>query len=124
MSYSVRYRPLGSEDPQPKEVNGIPPTTTQILLEALDKWTEYRITAVAHTEVGPGPESSPVVVRTDEDGKHRPRAQDPTGPSLPPPQLWSLPSLENWAGWWSEGRSHNQERETCSCQPPQAIPGP
>uniref|UniRef100_A0A8B9XD67 Receptor-type tyrosine-protein phosphatase S n=1 Tax=Bos mutus grunniens TaxID=30521 RepID=A0A8B9XD67_BOSMU len=67
VSYSVRYRPLGSEDPQPKEVNGIPPTTTQILLEALDKWTEYRITAVAHTEVGPGPESSPVVVRTDED---------------------------------------------------------
>ncbi|XP_045445078.1 receptor-type tyrosine-protein phosphatase S isoform X4 [Pipistrellus kuhlii] len=67
VSYSVRYRPLGSEDPQPKEVNGIPPTTTQILLEALDKWTEYRITTVAHTEVGPGPESSPVVVRTDED---------------------------------------------------------
>ncbi|XP_030891369.1 receptor-type tyrosine-protein phosphatase S [Leptonychotes weddellii] len=67
VSYSVRYRPLGSEDPQPKEVNGIPPTTTQILLEALDKWTEYRITTVAHTEVGPGPESSPVVIRTDED---------------------------------------------------------
>ncbi|XP_057396454.1 receptor-type tyrosine-protein phosphatase S [Balaenoptera acutorostrata] len=67
VSYSVRYRPLGSEDPQPKEVNGIPPTTTQILLEALDKWTEYRITAIAHTEVGPGPESSPVVIRTDED---------------------------------------------------------
>uniref|UniRef100_A0A8B9X9F9 Receptor-type tyrosine-protein phosphatase S n=1 Tax=Bos mutus grunniens TaxID=30521 RepID=A0A8B9X9F9_BOSMU len=72
VSYSVRYRPLGSEDPQPKEVNGIPPTTTQILLEALDKWTEYRITAVAHTEVGPGPESSPVVVRTDEDGNTDP----------------------------------------------------
>ncbi|XP_058584320.1 receptor-type tyrosine-protein phosphatase S isoform X4 [Neofelis nebulosa] len=67
VSYSVRYRPLGSEDPQPKEVNGIPPTATQILLEALDKWTEYRITTVAHTEVGPGPESSPVVIRTDED---------------------------------------------------------
>lgn len=101
VSYSVRYRPLGSEDPQPKEVNGIPPTTTQILLEALDKWTEYRITAVAHTEVGPGPESSPVVVRTDEDGKHRPR---PTTPRPQPgPPLPSLPSLENWAGWWSEG---------------------
>uniref|UniRef100_A0A2K5I2R2 Receptor-type tyrosine-protein phosphatase S n=1 Tax=Colobus angolensis palliatus TaxID=336983 RepID=A0A2K5I2R2_COLAP len=67
VGYSVRYRPLGSEDPEPKEVNGIPPTTTQILLEALEKWTQYRITTVAHTEVGPGPESSPVVVRTDED---------------------------------------------------------
>ncbi|XP_076415318.1 receptor-type tyrosine-protein phosphatase S isoform X5 [Peromyscus maniculatus bairdii] len=67
VGYSVRYRPLGSEDPDPKEVNNIPPTTTQILLEALEKWTEYRVTAVAYTEVGPGPESSPVVVRTDED---------------------------------------------------------
>ncbi|XP_045155995.1 receptor-type tyrosine-protein phosphatase S [Echinops telfairi] len=67
VGYSVRYRPLGSEDPEPKEVNGIPPTATQILLEALEKWTDYRITTVAHTEVGPGPESSPVVVRTDED---------------------------------------------------------
>lgn len=103
MSYSVRYRPLGSEDPQPKEVNGIPPTATQILLEALDKWTEYRITTVAHTEVGPGPESSPVVVRTDEDGKHRPR---PRGPRLPPPP-GRLRSLRSWAGWWSEGRSCN-----------------
>ncbi|ELR46649.1 Receptor-type tyrosine-protein phosphatase S, partial [Bos mutus] len=101
VSYSVRYRPLGSEDPQPKEVNGIPPTTTQILLEALDKWTEYRITAVAHTEVGPGPESSPVVVRTDEDGKHRPRPATPR--PQPGPPLQSLPPLENWAGWWSEG---------------------
>nr|KAF6360149.1 hypothetical protein mMyoMyo1_011107 [Myotis myotis] len=72
VSYSVRYRPLGSEDPQPKEMNGIPPTTTQILLEALDKWTEYRITTVAHTEVGPGPESSPMVSRTDENVPNAP----------------------------------------------------
>ncbi|XP_039371130.1 receptor-type tyrosine-protein phosphatase S isoform X5 [Mauremys reevesii] len=65
--YSVRYRALDSEDTELKEVNDIPPTTNQILLEQLEKWTEYRITVVAHTEVGPGPESSPVVVRTDED---------------------------------------------------------
>jgi hypothetical protein len=89
VGYSVRYRPLGSEDLEPKEVNDIPPTTTQILLEALEKWTEYRITTVAHTEVGPGPESSPVVVRTDEDGKH------PAGPG---PAPLELPCLEDWAG--------------------------
>ncbi|XP_040273657.1 receptor-type tyrosine-protein phosphatase S isoform X7 [Bufo bufo] len=65
--YSVRYGALDSEDPVPKEVKDIPPQTTQILLEALEKWTEYRITVVAHTAVGPGPESSPIVVRTDED---------------------------------------------------------
>lgn len=91
VGYSVRYRPLGSEDPDPKEVNNIPPTTTQILLEALEKWTEYRVTAVAYTEVGPGPESSPVVVRTDEDGKHRP---------------WPDPGLRPPTGW---GQSGSQE---------------
>lgn len=66
--YSVRYRALDLEDTEPKEVNDIPPTTNQILLEMLEKWTEYRITVVARTKVGPGPESSPIIVRTDEDG--------------------------------------------------------
>ncbi|XP_069623888.1 receptor-type tyrosine-protein phosphatase S isoform X5 [Ranitomeya imitator] len=65
--YSVHYGALDSEDPVPKEVKDIAPQTTEILLEALEKWTEYRITVVAHTAVGPGPESSPIVVRTDED---------------------------------------------------------
>lgn len=65
--YSIRYRALDSEDTEPKEVKDIPPTTNQILLEMLEKWTEYRITVVAHTKVGPGPESSPIIVRTDED---------------------------------------------------------
>uniref|UniRef100_A0A8C5JCE3 protein-tyrosine-phosphatase n=1 Tax=Junco hyemalis TaxID=40217 RepID=A0A8C5JCE3_JUNHY len=69
--YSVHYRALDSEDTELKEVNDIPPTTSQILLESLEKWTEYRVTVVAHTEVGPGPESSPVIVRTDEDGDLR-----------------------------------------------------
>nr|XP_020649842.1 receptor-type tyrosine-protein phosphatase S isoform X7 [Pogona vitticeps] len=65
--YSIRYRALDADDTEPKEVTGIPPETNQILLEPLEKWTEYRITVVARTMVGPGPESSPVIVRTDED---------------------------------------------------------
>ncbi|XP_075467515.1 receptor-type tyrosine-protein phosphatase S isoform X2 [Ascaphus truei] len=65
--YSVHYCALDSDDTDPKEVKDIPPQTTQILLELLEKWTEYRVTVVAHTEIGPGPESSPVVIRTDED---------------------------------------------------------
>ncbi|KAG8454511.1 hypothetical protein GDO86_000939 [Hymenochirus boettgeri] len=65
--YCVRYSALDAEDSKPKEVKGIPPETTQIMLEGLEKWTVYRITVVAHTEIGPGPESSPVVIRTDED---------------------------------------------------------
>lgn len=59
---------MDAEDPEVKEVKNIPPETTEILLEALEKWTEYRIIIVAYTALGPGPESSPVVVRTDEDG--------------------------------------------------------
>ncbi|XP_072261188.1 receptor-type tyrosine-protein phosphatase S isoform X7 [Pyxicephalus adspersus] len=65
--YSVRYGALDSDDQEVKEVKDIPPETNEILLEALEKWTEYRITVIAHTAVGSGPESSPVVVRTDED---------------------------------------------------------
>ncbi|ETE69572.1 Receptor-type tyrosine-protein phosphatase F, partial [Ophiophagus hannah] len=33
----------------------------------LEKWTEYKVWVRAHTDVGPGPESIPVSVRTDED---------------------------------------------------------
>ncbi|XP_063311672.1 receptor-type tyrosine-protein phosphatase S isoform X2 [Pelobates fuscus] len=65
--YSVRYQALDSEETELKEVKDIQPQSTQILLESLEKWTAYRITVVAHTEIGPGPESSPVVIRTDED---------------------------------------------------------
>ncbi|OCU00265.1 hypothetical protein XELAEV_1800603112mg, partial [Xenopus laevis] len=65
--YSVCYSALDSEDTRPKELKNIPAQTTQILLDALEKWTMYRITVVAHTEVGPGPESPPVDIRTDED---------------------------------------------------------
>lgn len=66
--YSVRYRALDTEDTELREVNNIASTTNQILLESLEKWTEYRITVAARTKVGPGPESSPVIIRTDEDG--------------------------------------------------------
>ncbi|XP_048415532.1 receptor-type tyrosine-protein phosphatase delta-like [Stegostoma tigrinum] len=65
--YSIRYQMVQGEDKQPHEVNDIPPTTTQMRLESLAKWTEYRVTVVAHTMVGPGPESAPIFIRTDED---------------------------------------------------------
>ncbi|KAF7460975.1 receptor-type tyrosine-protein phosphatase S-like [Marmota monax] len=66
----VRQRTLQSKPsapPQDVKCTSMRSTAILILLEALEKWTEYRITTVAHTEVGPGPESSPVVIRTDED---------------------------------------------------------
>ncbi|XP_058513742.1 receptor-type tyrosine-protein phosphatase S isoform X3 [Ochotona princeps] len=67
---AVRQRTLQSKPsapPQDVKCVSMRSTAILILLEALEKWTEYRITTVAHTEVGPGPESSPVVVRTEED---------------------------------------------------------
>lgn len=40
----------------------------QVVLQRLEKWTQYRISVSASTAVGPGPESEPLVCRTDEDG--------------------------------------------------------
>ncbi|MEJ1282806.1 hypothetical protein NN561_013768 [Cricetulus griseus] len=65
--YSLKYAAVDGEDYKPHEVLGIPSDTTKYLLEQLEKWTEYRITVTAHTDVGPGPESLSVLIRTDED---------------------------------------------------------
>ncbi|XP_044301914.1 receptor-type tyrosine-protein phosphatase delta isoform X12 [Varanus komodoensis] len=66
-SYSIKYSGIDGEDDKPHEILGIAPDTTQYLLEQLEKWTEYRISVTAHTDVGPGPESEFVLIRTDED---------------------------------------------------------
>ncbi|KAL1776556.1 receptor-type tyrosine-protein phosphatase delta isoform X18, partial [Sigmodon hispidus] len=65
--YSLKYAAVNGEDYKPHEVLRIPSDTTKYLLEQLEKWTEYRITVTAHTDVGPGPESLSVLIRTDED---------------------------------------------------------
>ncbi|XP_044795827.1 receptor-type tyrosine-protein phosphatase delta isoform X31 [Bubalus bubalis] len=65
--YSIKYTAVDGEDDKPHEILGIPSDTTKYLLEQLEKWTEYRITVTAHTDVGPGPESLSVLIRTDED---------------------------------------------------------
>ncbi|XP_066552443.1 receptor-type tyrosine-protein phosphatase S isoform X4 [Amia ocellicauda] len=65
--YRVRYQSIGGEDITPKEVTEIPALTNQILLEGLEKWTQYRVTVAAYTAVGPGPDSEPIIARTDED---------------------------------------------------------
>nr|6X3A_A Chain A, Receptor-type tyrosine-protein phosphatase delta [Homo sapiens] len=65
--YSIKYTAVDGEDDKPHEILGIPSDTTKYLLEQLEKWTEYRITVTAHTDVGPGPESLSVLIRTNED---------------------------------------------------------
>ncbi|MFT7806279.1 receptor-type tyrosine-protein phosphatase delta-like isoform X2 [Arapaima gigas] len=65
--YSVQYAAVEGEDASPRHVSDLPPESSQYLLENLEKWTEYRVTVRAHTDVGPGPESVALLVRTDED---------------------------------------------------------
>ncbi|XP_036203652.1 receptor-type tyrosine-protein phosphatase F isoform X11 [Myotis myotis] len=65
--YSVAYEAVDGEDRRRQVVNGISREHSSWDLVGLEKWTEYRVWVRAHTDVGPGPESSPVLVRTNED---------------------------------------------------------
>ncbi|KAG8455154.1 hypothetical protein GDO86_001382 [Hymenochirus boettgeri] len=66
-AYSIKYIGVDADDNKPHEVIGITSEKKQYLLENLEKWTQYRISMIAYTDVGPGPESSPILIRTDED---------------------------------------------------------
>ncbi|XP_057181725.1 receptor-type tyrosine-protein phosphatase S isoform X4 [Triplophysa rosa] len=68
--YIVRYAMVGGGaevSAEPVEEPPVPPSSDQILLQRLEKWTMYRVTVAASTSVGPGPESQPLLCRTDED---------------------------------------------------------
>lgn len=71
--YRVHYQAVGSsegtsDDTEPMEELMISSTEERVPLERLKKWTQYRITVSASTAVGSGPESEPLICRTDEDG--------------------------------------------------------
>ncbi|XP_067893007.1 protein tyrosine phosphatase receptor type Fa isoform X2 [Heterodontus francisci] len=65
--YSIIYQAVDSEDYVEHVLDNIEADATSSLVEGLEKWTEYRVWVRAHTNVGPGPKSIPVNVRTDED---------------------------------------------------------
>ncbi|KAG7456890.1 hypothetical protein MATL_G00240710 [Megalops atlanticus] len=66
--YVVRYQVAGAEDgSEPMEEPAVPPSLEQVLLQGLEKWTQYQITMAAFTTKGPGPDSQPLLCRTDED---------------------------------------------------------
>ncbi|XP_074492945.1 protein tyrosine phosphatase receptor type Fa isoform X4 [Sebastes fasciatus] len=65
--YSLAYRALTGEDVKRHQVSGIGADVTSYVLEDLQKWTEYLVWVRAHTDVGPGPESSAACIRTQED---------------------------------------------------------
>lgn len=70
--YTVSYQALAGEDTERHEVVGIGADATSYVLEGLEKWTEYQVWVRAHTDVGPGPESAPVRMKTKEDGRLTP----------------------------------------------------
>uniref|UniRef100_A0A673N4V7 Receptor-type tyrosine-protein phosphatase F n=1 Tax=Sinocyclocheilus rhinocerous TaxID=307959 RepID=A0A673N4V7_9TELE len=65
--YTVCYQAVNGEDTEHHEVPDIGADATSYVLEGLEKWTEYQVWVRAHTDVGPGPESTAVRVRTKED---------------------------------------------------------
>nr|XP_023829418.1 receptor-type tyrosine-protein phosphatase delta isoform X3 [Salvelinus alpinus] len=67
VKYAVQYAATEGEDTTTRKISDIPPESSQYLLENLEKWTEYRVTVTAHTDVGEGPESLPQLIRTEED---------------------------------------------------------
>ncbi|XP_062337982.1 receptor-type tyrosine-protein phosphatase F isoform X4 [Osmerus eperlanus] len=65
--YTVSYQATDGEDPERHQVSGIGAEASSYVLEGLEKWTEYQVWVRAHTDVGPGPESAPVRIKTKED---------------------------------------------------------
>uniref|UniRef100_A0A3B3V8S0 Receptor-type tyrosine-protein phosphatase F n=1 Tax=Poecilia latipinna TaxID=48699 RepID=A0A3B3V8S0_9TELE len=65
--YTVSYQAPAGEDTERRDVSDIGADATSYVLEGLEKWTEYEVWVRAHTDVGPGPESAPVKMRTKED---------------------------------------------------------
>jgi hypothetical protein len=57
---------MSDSEAEPYRVENV----TSITLEDLKRWTEYKIWVLAGTSVGDGPTSTPITVRTREDGKH------------------------------------------------------
>lgn len=69
----MRYQVVGASVEggsagEPMEEPAVLPSDGKVLLQKLEKWTQYSVTLAAFTEIGPGPESEPLLCRTDEDG--------------------------------------------------------
>ncbi|XP_066505395.1 protein tyrosine phosphatase receptor type Db [Hoplias malabaricus] len=65
--YSIQYAATERDKHQVQHITNIPPDCFRYRIEGLRKWTLYTVTIAAHTETGQGPESLPLLVRTQED---------------------------------------------------------
>ncbi len=68
MYYKIYF--VENTDPEAlqKEVTISNPNTREYTIDQLKKWTEYKIWVLAGTSVGDGPNTDPIIIRTDEDG--------------------------------------------------------
>lgn len=73
VGYRVHYQVVGPTEGASVDEDFLHEAATsageeQVVLQQLEKWTQYRISVSASTVIGPGPESEPLICRTDEDG--------------------------------------------------------
>ncbi|CAM4497170.1 unnamed protein product [Leuciscus chuanchicus] len=65
--YSIRYVAVEREKDPVQRIPNIPSNCFRYRIEGLKKGTLYSVTVAAHTDTGQGPESLPILVRTEED---------------------------------------------------------
>ena len=68
--YKIFYVPKTRSDSEAIVISNINPTAREFVIDELMKWANYRIWMLAGTSVGDGPKSSPIDVKTDEDGMY------------------------------------------------------
>lgn len=66
--YSIRYVAVEREKDPVQRISDIPSNCFRYRIEGLRKGSLYSVTVAAHMDAGQGPESLPVLVRTQADG--------------------------------------------------------
>lgn len=66
--YSIRYVAVEREKDPVQRISDIPSNCFRYRIEGLKKGTLYSVSVAAHTDTGQGPESLPILIRTEEDG--------------------------------------------------------
>lgn len=68
MYYKIFFLENNEPDALTKEVTISNPNTREYVIDQLRKWTEYKIWVLAGTNVGDGPYTEQILIRTEEDG--------------------------------------------------------
>ena len=74
--YKLFYVPSSRQDSEATVVEIKNPDTREFVVDELRKFSEYRIWMLAGTQIGDGPVSYPILVKTDEDGTYNNRKKN------------------------------------------------